>query len=61
VDRFFRRLQLVSRGIYSLGHGGNDAQKNDGHHRAAADTCRPRELGRVAHKMLWHEHTVALW
>ncbi len=27
VDRWFRRLQLVSAGAYSLGHGGNDAQK----------------------------------
>src|SRR3954469_12990441 len=25
VDRWFRRLQLVSAGLYSLGHGGNDA------------------------------------
>ena len=27
VDNLFRRLQLVSAGLYSLGHGGNDAQK----------------------------------
>ena len=27
VDRWFRRLQLVSAGAYSLGHGRNDAQK----------------------------------
>lgn len=30
VDRLFRRLQLVSAAIYSLGHGGNDAQKTMG-------------------------------
>ncbi len=30
VDRWFRRLQLVSAGMYSLGHGGNDAQKTIG-------------------------------
>jgi PiT family inorganic phosphate transporter len=30
VDKTFRRLQLVSAGIYSLGHGGNDAQKTMG-------------------------------
>ncbi len=30
LDRLFRRLQLVSAGIYSLGHGGNDAQKTMG-------------------------------
>jgi hypothetical protein len=49
VDNWFRRLQLVSAGLYSLGHGGNDAQKTIGiiwalthrihdaqeHHRAA--------------------------
>ncbi|KWT97146.1 MULTISPECIES: inorganic phosphate transporter [unclassified Variovorax] len=30
VDRWFRTLQLVSAGAYSLGHGGNDAQKTIG-------------------------------
>jgi PiT family inorganic phosphate transporter len=30
VDSWFRRLQLVSAGMYSLGHGGNDAQKTIG-------------------------------
>jgi inorganic phosphate transporter, PiT family len=30
VDGRFRRLQLVSAGLYSLGHGGNDAQKTMG-------------------------------
>jgi PiT family inorganic phosphate transporter len=30
MDRWFRRLQLVSAGAYSLGHGGNDAQKTIG-------------------------------
>jgi len=30
VDQVFRRLQLVSAGLYSLGHGGNDAQKTMG-------------------------------
>jgi PiT family inorganic phosphate transporter len=30
ADRWFRRLQLVSAGAYSLGHGGNDAQKTAG-------------------------------
>jgi PiT family inorganic phosphate transporter len=49
VDGWFRRLQLVSAGAYSLGHGGNDAQKTigliwmlliaTGH--AAADAAEP--------------------
>jgi len=30
VDRWFRRLQLMSAAAYSLGHGGNDAQKTMG-------------------------------
>jgi PiT family inorganic phosphate transporter len=30
VDKLFRRLQLVSASLYSLGHGGNDAQKTIG-------------------------------
>lgn len=27
ADKWFRRLQLVSSGLFSIGHGGNDAQK----------------------------------
>lgn len=30
VDGWFRKLQLVSASLYSLGHGGNDAQKTAG-------------------------------
>jgi PiT family inorganic phosphate transporter len=30
VDHWFRRLQLMSAAAYSLGHGGNDAQKTMG-------------------------------
>jgi PiT family inorganic phosphate transporter len=30
VDRWFRRMQLFSAAMYSLGHGGNDAQKTMG-------------------------------
>jgi PiT family inorganic phosphate transporter len=30
VDKWFRRLQLVSAALYSLGHGANDAQKTMG-------------------------------
>ncbi|MET0310705.1 MAG: inorganic phosphate transporter [Burkholderiaceae bacterium] len=50
VDRWFRRMQLVSAGAYSLGHGGNDAQKTIGiiwmlliatGYTAAADTSPP--------------------
>ena len=50
VDRWFRRLQLLSAGMYSLGHGGNDAQKTIGiiwmlliaaGYSSAADTMPP--------------------
>ena len=30
IDRWFRRFQLISAAAYSLGHGGNDAQKTIG-------------------------------
>jgi inorganic phosphate transporter, PiT family len=30
IDKWFRNLQLFSAGAYSLGHGGNDAQKTIG-------------------------------
>jgi len=30
VDKWFRRLQLVSSALYSIGHGSNDAQKTMG-------------------------------
>jgi PiT family inorganic phosphate transporter len=30
IDKWFRRLQLFSASMYSLGHGGNDAQKTIG-------------------------------
>ncbi len=30
VDKWFRRMQLISASMYSLGHGGNDAQKTMG-------------------------------
>jgi PiT family inorganic phosphate transporter len=30
IDKWFRKLQLISAAAYSLGHGGNDAQKTMG-------------------------------
>ena len=46
VDRWFRRLQFVSASLYSLGHGGNDAQKTMGiiwMLLIAADTIGPKD------------------
>ena len=51
VDKHFRRFQLLSAAAYSLGHGGNDAQKTvhldavgrgGGAHRPATRCRRPR-------------------
>lgn len=52
VDRRFRRAQLVSAALYSLGHGGNDAQKTMGiivaaliaAHRVEAATSGPQHV-----------------
>ena len=68
VDTLFRRLQLVSAGIYSLGHGGNDAQKTMGiivmllttagyAHWATPDPHSPLN----AVNFLGHHHNVAWW
>jgi inorganic phosphate transporter, PiT family len=46
IDRWFRRLQLISASLYSLGHGGNDAQKTAGiiwMLLVAAGTIGPKE------------------
>ena len=46
IDRWFQRLQLVSASLYSLGHGGNDAQKTVGiiwMLLLAAGTLRPTD------------------
>lgn len=68
VDTAFRRLQLVSAAVYSLGHGGNDAQKTMGiivlllgaagmQHYGAADPNSPMNMINV----FGHDHHVAWW
>jgi PiT family inorganic phosphate transporter len=54
VDRTFRRGQLVSAALYSLGHGGNDAQKTMGIITAAL--IATGHMDRHA-----HGHSVPLW
>lgn len=61
VDRFFRRAQLFSAGIYSLGHGGNDAQKTMGIIVLLLTAAGHPEWAMSKHHFLWREHTVALW
>ena len=51
VDRVFRRLQLVSASLYSLGHGGNDAQRTMG--VIAILLCSEGLLGRNFYVPLW--------
>jgi PiT family inorganic phosphate transporter len=70
VDKMFRRLQLVSAAIYSLGHGGNDAQKTMGIIVLLLSAAGP-EMARWSHPdphnlLNWlnpfgHEHNVAWW
>ena len=50
VDRWFRRLQLVSAAAYSLGHGTNDAQKGMGIITAALVTAG---VTRTYHVPFW--------
>ena len=69
IDNLFRRLQLVSAALYSLGHGGNDAQKTMGiivmlltaaglKHHTAAD---PDSFMNRFHIFGGHDTTVAWW
>jgi PiT family inorganic phosphate transporter len=51
VDRWFRRLQLVSAAFYSLGHGTNDAQKTMG--IITMLLFSTGHLGPVFHVPLW--------
>jgi len=68
VDGWFRRLQLLSAAIYSLGHGGNDAQKTMGiivmlltaaglGHWTHPDPDSPLNMVNI----FSHSHTVAWW
>ncbi len=56
VDRVFRRLQLVSAALYSLGHGGNDAQKTMGIIVMALVSA-----GYVAPSAPGHPSTIPFW
>ncbi len=68
VASWFRRLQLVSAAVFSLSHGGNDAQKTMGviklllvaaGLRVWADADPHSKLNAV--NIFGHEHTVAWW
>ncbi len=51
ADRWFRRLQLVSSALFSLGHGGNDAQKVMG--IIAVAMVASGQLDDIAHVPNW--------
>ena len=53
VDRVFRRGQLVSAALYSLGHGGNDAQKTMGIITLLLITARIQEPSAHPEPHLW--------
>ncbi len=51
VDKIFRRLQLISSSSFSLGHGGNDAQKSMG----------IIWLALIIHGLTTKDEPIALW
>jgi inorganic phosphate transporter, PiT family len=53
VDKRFRRLQLLSAAAYSLGHGGNDAQKTMGIITALLVSAGLQPTGHGTKPMLW--------
>ncbi|HEY4329476.1 MAG TPA: anion permease [Phycisphaerae bacterium] len=68
VDSWFRRLQLLSAAVFSLSHGGNDAQKTMGvikmllvaaGLRVWADADPNSKLNFI--NVMGHHHTVAWW
>ncbi len=69
VDKIFRKLQLFSAGIYSLGHGGNDAQKTMGIIVMALSAGQLGSWAEMSHDtwyaklftMFGQDHNVAPW
>ena len=69
VDRWFRRLQLLSAAIFSLSHGGNDAQKTMGIIVLLLAAAGRKEWTQPSPGHHWfdylnvfgHSHTVAPW
>jgi PiT family inorganic phosphate transporter len=64
LDRVFRRLQLVSAGLYSIGHGANDAQKTMGiivGLLASSQSLFANQTGWLSHLHLTRADVVPLW
>lgn len=60
-EKFFRRMQLVSAAVYSLGHGGNDAQKTMGIIVMLLVAGGYKEQSETNYTLFWHEHHMPLW
>jgi PiT family inorganic phosphate transporter len=61
VDKLFRRLQLVSAGLYSLGHGANDAQKTMGIIVALLVAAGKPNWAEGGFHLFGRQHEIALW
>jgi inorganic phosphate transporter, PiT family len=61
VDTLFRRLQLVSAGLYSLGHGTNDAQKTMGIIVALLVSVGKSDWANHKYDFLGVHHEIAIW
>jgi PiT family inorganic phosphate transporter len=61
IDVLFRRLQLFSAAIFSIGHGGNDAQKTMGVIVMLLVAGGYKRWTAAHFHLLGHEHNIALW
>jgi inorganic phosphate transporter, PiT family len=61
AEAWFRHLQLVSAGAYSLGHGTNDAQKTMGIIVALLAAGGKPEWSKGGGNLFGHKHEIALW
>jgi PiT family inorganic phosphate transporter len=61
ADSFFRKMQLLSAAIYSIGHGGNDAQKTMGIIVMLLTAAGYEDWAIGRHSMFGRQHEIALW
>jgi PiT family inorganic phosphate transporter len=61
AERLFSRLQLISAGAYSLGHGTNDAQKTMGIIAASLVASGKKNWTAGHFHFLWAKHDLAMW
>ncbi|MBI5765148.1 MAG: inorganic phosphate transporter [Planctomycetes bacterium] len=61
ADKLFRRLQLISAGLYSLGHGTNDAQKTMGIIVALLVSAGKSDWTEGGFHMFGNQHEISLW